>query len=248
MKLNKNIIKLLAITSMLSLFPITSYANDNDITIDQSFTYEDGLWKPGRVESKGFYINNNKVNDISIDRLYMSLKSSEYWKTGEELDINSSKFEEFAKYSTVTLKHNNNVLFKDKFENLLSEDGINLSKDIYIKSNSKELLNMTIDMDLDMNNDAQALNNVFTIGVAYKIDEDTTPPINPDEPSNPDTNDPSKPVKPGTDVDGNQSGKLPQTGGIINGASLIVLGTIAIGTGFVLNKKLSQEKGGKHHE
>ncbi len=246
-KLSKKIIQVLTITSIISAFPISSHAN-TDITINQSFTYEDGLWKPGRIESKAFYINNNKESDISIDRLYMSLKSSEYWKTGEELDINSSKFKEFAKYSTVTLKHNNNVLFKDKFENLLSKDGINLSKEIYIKSNSKELLNMTIDMDLDMNNDAQALNNVFTIGVAYKMNEDTTPPINPDEPSNPDTNDPSKPIKPGTDVDGNQSGKLPQTGGVINGASLVLIGTVAIGTGLVLNKKSSKEKGGKHHE
>lgn len=249
-KLTKKITQILTITSIISLFPISAYA-DKGITIDQSFTYEDGLWKPGRIESKDFYINNYKENDISIDRLYMSLKSSEYWKTGEELDINSAKFKEFAKYSTVTLKHNNNVLFKDKFENLLSKDGINLSKDIYIKSNSKELLNMTIDMDLDMNNDAQALNNVFTIGVAYKMDEDTTPPITPDEPSNPDIDNPTKPnkpVNPGTDVDGSQSGKLPQTGGIINGASLVVLGTVAIGTGFVLNRKSSQEKGGKHHE
>lgn len=252
-KLSKKIIQVLTITSIISAFPISSHAN-TDITIDQSFTYEDGLWKPGRVESKDFYINNNKENDISIDRLYMSLKSSEYWKTGEELDINSSKFKEFAKYSTVTLNHNNNVLFKDKFENLLSKDGINLSKDIYIKSNSKELLNMTIDMDLDMNNDAQAVNNVFTIGVAYKMDEYTTPPINPDEPSNPDINNPTdqdkpnKPVNPGTDIDGSQSDKLPQTGGIINGASLIVFGSVAVGTGFVLNKKSSKEKGGKRYE
>ncbi|MGL5641314.1 MAG: LPXTG cell wall anchor domain-containing protein [Paraclostridium sp.] len=252
-KLSKKIIQVLTITSIISAFTISSHAN-TDITIDQSFTYEDGLWKPGRVESKDFYINNNKENDISIDRLYMSLKSSEYWKTGEELDINSSKFKEFAKYSTVTLKHNNNVLFKDKFENLFSKDGINLSKDIYIKSNSKELLNMTIDMNLEMNNDAQALDNVFNIGVSYKMDENTTLPINPDEPSNPDINNPkdpdkpNEPVKPGTDVDGSQSGKLPQTGGIINGASLIVLGSVAIGTGFVLNKKSSKEKGGKHRE
>lgn len=252
-KLSKKIIQVLTITSIISAFPISSHAN-TDITIDQSFTYEDGLWKPGRVESKDFYINNNKENDIRIDRLYMSLKSSEYWKTGEEVDINSSKFKEFAKYSTVILKHNNNVLFKDKFENLLSKDGINLSKDIYIKSNSKELLNMTIDMDLDMNNDAQALNNVFTIGVAYKMDEDNVPPTNPDEPSNPDIDKPTypdkpnKPVNPGIDIDGSQSDKLPQTGGIINSAILVALGTVAIGTGFLLNKKSSREEGGKHHE
>ena len=229
---------MLTITSMISLFPIISYADYGDITIDQSFTYEDGLWKPGRVEFKDFYINNNKEDDISIDRLYMNLKSSEYWKTGEELDINSNKFKEFAKYSTVTLKHDNNVLFEDKFENLLSEDGIKLQKDIDIKSNSKELLNMTIDMDLEMNNDAQALNNVFTIGVAYKMEEPIKPPVKPEDTIEP-------PTKPGT---GGVSDKLPQTGGIINGTSLMVLGTVAIGTGFVMNRK-SEEKGGdKHNE
>ena len=236
MKLSKKIIQILTITSIVSLFPISSYADYKDITIDQSFTYEDGLWKPGRIESKDFYINNNKENDISIDRLYISLKSSEYWKTGEKLDINSKKFKEFAKYSTVTLKHGNNVLFKDKFENLLSKDGIKLSKDINIKSNSKELLNMTIDMDLEMNNDAQALNNVFTIGVAYKMEEDVVPP-----------NDSDDSVDTDTAVDGDSSDKLPQTGGIINSASLIALGAVAIGTGTALNKK-SKVEGGKHNE
>lgn len=241
MKLSKKIIQIFTITSIISLFPISSYADYGDITIDQSFTYEDGLWKPGRVESKDFYINNNKENDISIDRLYMNLKSSEYWKTGEELDINSNKFKEFAKYSTVTLKHGNNVLFEDKFENLLSEDGIKLQKDIDIKSNSKELLNMTIDMDLEMNNDAQALNNIFTIGVAYKMEEPIKPPVKPEDPIEP----PTKPIKPGT---GGVSDKLPQTGRIINGTSLMVLGAVAIGTGFVMNRK-SEEKGGdKHNE
>lgn len=241
MKLSKKIIQIFTITSIISLFPISSYADYGDITIDQSFTYEDGLWKPGRVESKDFYINNNKENDISIDRLYMNLKSSEYWKTGEALDINGNKFKEFAKYSTVTLKHGNNVLFEDKFENLLSEDGIKLQKDIDIKSNSKELLNMTIDMDLEMNNDAQALNNIFTIGVAYKMEEPIKPPVKPEDPIEP----PTKPIKPGT---GGVSDKLPQTGGIINGTSLMVLGAVAIGTGFVMNRK-SEEKGGdKHNE
>lgn len=250
MKLNKRIIQILTMTFMISLFPIKSYA-DSDITIDQIFTEEQGLWYPGRLESKDFYINNNKENDIQIDRLYMSLKSSKVWKTGEELDINSKQFKELAKNSTVILIHNGEILFKDRLNDLLSEDGILLSNEIDIKANDRELLNMSIDMDLEMDNDAQALDNVFNIGVAYKMDENIVPPINPDEPSNPDGDNPTKPdkpVNPGTDVDGSQSGKLPQTGGIINGASLVVLGSVAIGTGFILNKKSSKEKGGKHHE
>ena len=218
---------------MVSLFPVLSYA-DSGITIDQSFTYEDGYWKPGRVETKDFYINNNKENDISIDRLYINLKSSEYWKTGEKLDVNSKQFKEFAKYSTATLKHDNTVLFKDTLENLLSRKGINLSKDIDIKANDKELLNMTIDMDIEMNNDAQALNNVFTIGVAYKMEE---PPLTPGGPT--------KPINPGT---GGASDKLPQTGGIINSTSLTILGAVAIGAGFMMNRKSDEKGGGKHNE
>ena len=83
------------------------------------------------------------------------------------------------------------------------------------------------------------------------MDEETTPPITPDEPSNPGMDNPTKPdkpINPGSDVNGSQSDKLPQTGGIINGASLVAIGTVTIGTGFVLNKKSSKEKGGKHHE
>ncbi len=287
MKLRKKIIQILTITSIISLFPISSYAGYGDITIDQSFHYEtDGLWKPGRVESKDFYINNNKGNAISIDRLYINLKSSEYWKdnkkldtNNKELDINSKEFKEFAKYSTVTLKHGNDVLFKDKFENLLSKDGIKLLKNIDIKSNSKELLNMTIDMDLKKNNDAQAIYNVFTIGVAYKIKQDIAPPTDQDKPGDGNIVPPTDQDKPGdgnivpptdqdkpgdgdavpptdtdnsvdtdTDVDGDRSDKLPQTGGVINSASLIVLGAIAIGTGAMLNKKSEEKEGGKHNE
>ena len=87
---------------------------------------------------------------------------------------------------------------------------------------------MTIEMDLEMNNDAQALNNEFIIGLAYKMDEKPVTPTEPD-----------KPVSPG---------KLPQTGGIINSASLVALGAIAIGTGALLNKKSDKKGGDKHHE
>lgn len=256
MKLSKKIIKILTITSIISLFPINYY---EAITKDESFTYEDGLWKPGKVESKDFYINNSKENDITVDRLYIALKLSGHWKTGDELDTNSYRFKEFSKYTTVTLKHGNDVLFKDSFENLLSEKGIKLSKDIDIKSNSRELFNMTIEMDLEKNNDAEALYNRFTIGVGYKMKKDTIFPSNPDEPGNEDVVPPSNPDEPsdedivlsiGTDdsVDGDSSDKLPQTGGIINSASLIALGAIAIGTGIVLNKKSEDKGGDKHNE
>lgn len=236
--INLNKIKLLAITLVIAFIPMNIHAsNKDDVLIDQIFTREQGVWYPGRVESKDFYIRNNKENNISIDRLYIRLEYSKDLKTNQLLDIDSNQFKEVSINSTVKLHYKDKILFQDKLDNLLSEEGIVLDQEIDIRSNEKVLLNMTIDMDENMNNDAQSLENIFSIGVAYKIDNDNL--------ENPD---PGNPENPGTHVDGNTDGKLPQTGGIINSYSLLAIGTITIGTGILLNRKTSKEKGGKHHE
>ena len=220
-------------------------SNMEDILIDQIFTREDGLWYPGRVESKDFYFINNKENNISIEKLYIRLESCKNLKKNQLLDISSGQFKELSTNITVKLHYKDKLLFQDKLDNLLSEKGIVLAEEINIKSNGKVLLNMTIDMDEKMNNDAQSLENIFSIGVSYKIDSDNQE--NPD-PDNLGNLKPKPPINPGMDVGGSTDGNLPQTGGIINSSSLIAIGTITIGTGILLNKKSSKEKGGKYHE
>ncbi|MGL6106959.1 hypothetical protein [Romboutsia sp.] len=259
------------------------YAENKEIYIDPIFTSDNGIWYPGKSEYKEFYISNNKEEDIKIYRLYIEFKSCKNLETNQMLDRNSKQFNELSENSTVKLRYKGNILFEDKLGNLLSKKGIVLSQEINIKSNGKALLNMTIEMNEEMNNDAQALENIFRIGVAYKIDNtpsvvnpgnpDEEIPLIPLEPSTPlDPEDPDKerpliplepstpigpenpqpPTNPDTGVDGetdeNGSDKLPQTGGLINSASLLALGTIAIGTGVVLNKKSSQDKGDKDNE
>ena len=238
MKLSKRIILVLTVVAGLSFSEINSYANTNqDISIDPIFPYEDGVWYPGRVESKDFYITNNKEHNIKIDRLYIQLKSSKDLKTNQMLNVNSNQFKELSKNSTVKLMYKGNILFEDKLDNLIHEKGIVLSQEIIIKSNKKELLNMTIDMDGAMNNDAQSLENIFSIGVAYKVDNAIG--------SGGDNNGGSD-----SNVGGSTDNidKLPQTGGLINSSSLLALGSIIVGAGIILNKKSSEYKGGKHHE
>ena len=171
MKSYKNILKTVFFTSILSLSPLTinSYAGNN-ITIDPIFPTEHNYWYPGKIESKDFYIHNNKDDDIQIDRLYIHLKSCRNSRTGKVLDVNSKFFKELAKNSNVTLTSNGKVLVKSTFENLLSSRGAILSKKLNVKANGKKLLNMTIGMDEKMNNDAQSLDSVFTFSVAYKVD------------------------------------------------------------------------------
>lgn len=244
-KINKKFIVL--ITSMFIAFTsnIIYANNEKNISIEPIFTKEDGIWYPGRVDSKDFYITNNNESNINISKLNLKLELAKDLKLNQIIDINSVKFKELSSNSIVKLKYKENVIFEDKLNNLLSEKGILLKEDIYIKSKEKALLNLTIDMDENMNNDAQSLENIFNIGVVYKIDDnELMKPIPPIEKPN---KNPNTSLNQGIE-DGSGSGKLPQTGGILNSASLICIGTIAIGTGLILNKKSSQEKGGKHHE
>lgn len=292
----KKIIHTSILISMMSIFSISSvYAEQKQIIIDPIFTQEQGNWYPGRVETKDFYITNNSKNTIEIDRLYIQLKSSRNLNTNEALNINSKQFKELSKNSIVKLIHKDKLLFKDKLENLLSENGIVLSQKISIKSNEKALLNMTIDMDEKMNNEAQYLENIFSIGVTYTVGTNPEPPGPPVEPDNPgppispgnpespvDPDKPEPPINPGNpelpvdpdkpelpinpgnpDKPMNPSNpelpanpdtgiggvdKLPQTGGMVNGTSLLAIGSIVVGTGIMLNKKSLGEKGGKHDE
>ena len=79
---------------------------------------------------------------------------------------------------------------------------------------------MTIDMDLEMNNDAQALNNIFSIGVAYKMDDKIHPEYD----------------------------KLPQTGDSVNSYSFIALALISAGMCTMLNKKSKEGEGDNYNE
>lgn len=249
MKLNKKIIQILIISSILFINPINAYADlNNDISIDSIFGKEEGLWYPGRIESKDFAIENNREKNILIDRLSIELKSVKDLKNNIFLDIESKQFKELSKNTIVRVNYENTMLFEERLDELIFKKDITLSKQINIKPNDKVVLNMTIDMLEEMNNDAQGLENIFNIGVSYKVDDTIVEkPITPDKPVNPE---PDRPSKPETDLggDSNSGNKLPQTGGIINSASLVAIGTIAVGTGLVLNKKSSKERGGKKYE
>lgn len=233
---------IISVISILSIVPI--YAEDVDISIDPIFTQEDGLWYPSRIESKDFNITNNKDTNITIDRIYMDLKSIKNTENNQILNKESNEFKELSQHSTVTLRYKDKEILKERLDKVGFKDGVILRTEIDIDSKEKAILNMTIDMNEEMNNDAQTLESIFSVGVGYKIG-DTNPTVKPEPPVNPPTNSDS-PVKPGTEI-GSESDKLPQTGGILNSASLICIGTIAIGTGLILNKK-SSKKGGRHHE
>ena len=223
--------------AMCSVIPISANENTKPVEIQQVFTEADGQWYPGRIQSNDFSIKNNRSKGIKVDRLSIKLTSSRNYKTGITLNQDSSEFKEISQNSVVRLKQGDKVLFEKSMNQLLEEEWTPLNEMISIQSNSDAKLNMTIDMGKEeITNNAQAIESVFSIALTYK-DDDTILKPEIDEDDKEDL------VKPDTD-----NGKLPQTGGIINSATLTVLGVMAIGTGLVIEKKSSSRKGGKDDE
>ncbi|MEG2869819.1 MAG: LPXTG cell wall anchor domain-containing protein [Terrisporobacter sp.] len=250
----KTIYKIISISSIAILLSMPiSYADDKTkaISIDPIFIHEDGHWHPGRIESKDFYISNNTEKTIDIDRIYIELKSSKNYITNKSIAINDKEFKEKSKNSQVKLTYDDKVLFEDSLDNLLKNKEIVLSREVQVKQHGKELLNMTIDMDESMVNEAQALENIFSIGVGYKVNSDTG--IGGETDSEDDNNNSGDSIggnngSTGSGINKPAGGKLPQTGGIINSVSIIAIGVGVVGTGLVLNKKESSDKGGNKHE
>lgn len=228
--LNKKMTKLLTLASILSLFPMSSHAYEKAVTIDPTYTYGDGLWKPGRELTKKFNINNNREEDIVIDRIYIQLTYLRHWKEDILLDESSKEFKELSKYSNVTLTHDGEVIYKSTLEQLVAEEAINIPKGISIQGEQSEPFEINLYMDEQMGNDAEALDVEFILGVSYSMDDEAVVPPKEDD-----------------DDKNNDTDKLPQTGGIINSTSITVVGVVAISVGAVLNKK-SDKKGGKDNE
>lgn len=237
-KYGMKLISLSALMTMCFAIPINADENTKPVEIHQVFTDADGQWYPGRIQSNDFSVTNNRTKGIKVDRLSIKLTSARNYNTGEILNQDSSEFKEIVENSTVTLKNGNTVLFEKNMNQLLEEEWTTLNEIISIQSNSDANLSMTIDMGKEeITNNAQAIESIFSIALTYKDDEDT-PVI-----SDTDEDDKDVIVKPGTN-----DGKLPQTGGMINSATLTFLGAVAIGTGLVINKKSSSRKGGKDDE
>ncbi len=95
MKINKKIIQTFIISSILFIAPINIFADTNkDISIDHIFTNEDGLWYPGRIESKDFAIGNNREEKVVVDRLSIELNSIKDIRNNIFLDKSSKEFKE----------------------------------------------------------------------------------------------------------------------------------------------------------
>lgn len=225
----KNIVITIITMCTICLTTINIVASEKAVIIESIFNDNDGIWHPGRSESKGFYIINNNNYDISIDRLYIKLNRLTHLELNKELDKKSINFKELGNGTDIKLTYKDKELFNDKLVNILDKDSIKLPQYINIKSKQKQLLNMSIKIDKNLKNEAQSLEGIFNIGVRYRADDmESTHKIN------------LQSLKNHSHKFNDKFYELPQTGGIINSMTLSLIGIILIAIGIFLNKKLSK--------
>ena len=204
MKSIKRALKSLALCSIICItFTAPTFGNtksNKDATI-QIYEQPTGLYKPGSSETMRFVIKNNTNKKMTVRKIYIIEKSRE---NGFNL---GKAFEEMAKYTTITIKEEGNEenQVSVKLKDILGKDnGVNLDKSISINCNREKEFILTIDMDEEMNNDAQGLLKIFSLGVVYNLSSggggggggtNPEPPVDPGNPNPP--IDPKPPVDPG---------------------------------------------------
>lgn len=273
----KNIKKALKVITLSSILCISLsapiFADSSNALIEiERYQQPSGGWQPGDAREIKFAIKNNTTNkDMTVSKIYIIEKS--------KMDILDA-FKEMTENTSITIKDGETIIKESiSLEDMLKNEA-NLDKKIVISPGKIKELTMLIDMNTEMDNKAQGLSKVFSLGTVYSLSstgggggtieppinpEEPEPPINPEQPEPPieppiNPEEPEPPINPpinpepgnpdnennGSNVGGDED-KLPQTGGLINGTSLTVLGLAVAGLGIVLDRK-SSDKGGKSDE
>lgn len=273
----KNVVKALKVISisfivtLISVMPIAAAETTPskvNITLEQ-YTPSGG-WKPGDENEIGITIDNTTSDKIKVETISINMRIPQNLE-----DEMLKKFNHKQDNIKLILKYKGEVISDSSvsLKQLLESKKIVLSKKVDIGRNGTEELTMDILMDEDMDNRTQSLESIYSFEIGYRTindgeiipseplpPEESLPPSKPqppDEelpedpllPSNPQppvTSPEEKPSNPDTEV-GGSGDKLPQTGGIINGASLGVLGASLVGAGVIMEKKLFKI-GGKADE
>lgn len=227
---------LLAIVSLIFILLITTrnvvraYSQENGVSLKSLtsedsvgiFNERDGLWYPGRSEIKDFYVENNKNEELEIEKFNVDEISLISSIDNKEIYKDSQVYEEYFKYTTLSVYLDGKMIKEDTLQNILAENGILIDEKIIVKQKSSRNMQLGISIASDSGNNVQDLINKFNLGITYRIND-------------------SKVVT-----------SMPQTGSRISITALFYFGIAFIGIGIflvILNTKEKElSKGGEYDD
>jgi LPXTG-motif cell wall-anchored protein len=199
---------------------VTIVSKNNDGTLG-GFSAKDGFWYPGRTLEKQFSIRNGNNNEIEFDKISVNIQSVSNFALNKVFNPDEEIYREFLKNLKVQLKEGDKVLFDGTFQDF-NDKGVLLNTPIKIKSNSEDDLLLKIHFQEEAGNMFEDLQNLFNLNIQY-ISKD------------------------GAAVSGDIT-TLPHTGSVYNFITLVVIGLLLSGIGFLIlgyREETSLKKGGK---
>lgn len=136
------------------------------------FTEEDGLWAPGVMRAKFFFLENLSSEDFVIDKIALTIKLMD--GDGNRLPEDSDVYREFLKTMATRIEFDGKVLYSGNFYDL-REENYELPKMTNISSKSKKPLEVTVAMDKTGHNSIQGLKGIADISLcSHSIDKEST--------------------------------------------------------------------------
>ncbi len=169
---------------------------------------KDGLWAPGDTKTNSFIVYNNSSNDIKLEMI--TFENNINYEGNDDKNI-------LVKNSSIKITdENGKVLYTGSLENLFNKYEM-INDDVIILSGENKKLNMTININENLGNEAQDVYENLKFLINY---------------SN---------LNRYTNKNDRTNKNLPETGSEINSSLLLGIGSLLLVEGiFILKRKKTQ--------
>lgn len=168
---------------------------------------EEIIWKPGHIEESSLNISNNLDKAIKIKSLSFHDESIFDYLNSTNIDKSNERYKHFLENAAITIKNNEDIIFKGTLHDVFLKRNIKLEKEIIVQANESKYMELEINLLEDLDNRGQGIQHEFSVSVHYEYEDGSN--------------------------DG--SGDLPNTGGF-SSKGFMVVGILALGAGRALLK------------
>jgi hypothetical protein len=185
----------------------------------EGFSDSDGLWYPGRTVTKQFVIKNEFDKEIEFSKISVNILSVNNYILNRAFNPDEDIYKEFLKNLKVQLKDGEAILFDGTFGDF-SKSGVALNTPMKIAGKGEKEFSISLHFEEAAGNIFQDLKHQFNLSIQYELKDG------------------------GVITD--KITNLPQTGGVYNLMTFVIVGLCISGIGFMIlgYKETSLKKGG----
>lgn len=171
---------------------------------------QDGIWAPGEEVTKEFNIENISTSKIEIEALDFDINYMYNHINKNEIKSGTKEYKNIAKNIVVKVTDDKGILLYEDTLNKLKNKGIKFREKIGLNPSESKKFSMTIDVNKDMENDAQGVESDVIMGIHYILQ---------------------------SKQEAEDSDKiLPKTGSI-SSKDIVLIGTVMVGAGYIVYRR-----------